>query len=556
MRISRLHNSILFLLLLAAGCRGFSYDSPLYADEDPTQMFLRLRICASAAASTRAGDPAAGEEGDGRESAMERENRVTDLNLYFYNPSTSQPATSNPFNTSNPETVLIKKHIYISSELSAGFNRTDYSDNSRLTSVLANILIPLEDYMPEEGDCVIVIANAGALDTPGSLNDLKDMICASSWRGEAVNATSYFTMATSRLDGTNGKIDLSPKGTEQDPFSAEATIERAAARLDFWFENDNLPGAGDTAQLIYDVEGESGSKVRITHIMPVNNMLKASYIFKHVTDGFDTDRVLVCSDETVDDKGLPSNYVLSPNTLLSSPSLETLYGDSRAESVRRQNAVADWNEKYSIGEILKNGETASYSEDGMPFEKYVILSYANENTIKGSDFSAERITGLAIRAIYQPGVVYSGYTPASGDGGEGLAIDETDFSVGKDFWAVTILNMVNKENTYGDRMNLYFSNENAADAYKAAHPGQNCIITKFDGGVCYFNLWLRHADPQDNPNADFPMKYAVVRNNIYRVGVTFSGPGDPAPEVREPNHIKSYIFVRKWNFRLQPLINL
>lgn len=354
MRISRLHNILLLFLLLASGCSGFSYEPPLPGEEDPTQVFMRLKICVPASGSSRAADPAAGEEGDGRESAFARENMVSDLNLYFYNPSAdgSLPEATNPFNTSNPGNVKIKKHIYISSELPDGFYHTDNSGGGQLTSVLATITVPLEDYMPDKGDCVIVIANAGALDNPGNLGALKDKICSTPWIGETVNATTRFTMATSRLDdGKNGKIDLSPKGTADDPFTAEATIERTAARIDFWFDDTNLIGSGDDAQLVYDVEGESGSKVTITHIMPVNNMTKASYIFKHVTYGFATDKILVCSDETVDDEGLPSNYVLTPNTLTSAPSLADLYGISRAEQVR-ENVSEIAQTKYSISEIF------------------------------------------------------------------------------------------------------------------------------------------------------------------------------------------------------------
>ena len=96
------------------------------------------------------------------------------------------------------------------------------------------------------------------------------------------------------------------------------------------------------------------------------------------------------------------------------------------------------------------------------------------------------------------------------------------------------------------------------------HPGDVADITAFTaekhgdrwGFICYYNLWLRHYNDVDdanpsNPHAHMPMEYATVRNNIYRVAVSFSGPGDPEPTMREPDTMKARIFVRKWNLRTE-----
>ncbi|MDD7759244.1 MAG: fimbria major subunit, partial [Bacteroidales bacterium] len=79
--------------------------------------------------------------------------------------------------------------------------------------------------------------------------------------------------------------------------------------------------------------------------------------------------------------------------------------------------------------------------------------------------------------------------------------------------------------------------------------------TCFEGGVCYYNMWIHHAPTvASDPQQTRPMDFAVVRNNIYRVCVSFTGPGDPKPDMREPNNIQSRVFVRAWNFRQQPTI--
>lgn len=529
MRISNLY--IFMLLLLAAGCSGDTPDFPGQDDDDPTsQLYLRLELTVATGGSTRS-NPTGGEDGDGREEALERENRVSDLNLYLYNYE-----NESGLNSENPSAIDVKKHLYIPS----------------VTAM--SVKVPLFGYTPVENDRIIIIANAGESVEADNLGDLRDKVCNNPWSGSIVKETTGFTMGTARLDDENGKIDVSSSGTFEDPYKAEVTIERTAARIDFWFKNENIPASGDVSELVYDVKGTdgnpTGSKVRIQHITPVNSMQKPSYILKHVTEGFSTDKILVCANETLNPIGKPTNYVITPTTLsLLTTAPESLYGLTRGEYIRA-NAAEIFNEDNSVASIFKNGEQKDYSESGKDFNRYVILAYTNENTQIGKDFTSEYTTGLVFKAIYQPGTVYSGYTPAA-DGEDEILTVDPDYSTGKDFWRLTIVGK-----TMGEEKNHYFSNKDAAESYKKAHPELNCMITKFEGGVCYYNLWLRHANEDSDPHEDFEMEYAIVRNNIYRVGVTFSGPGDPTPELREPNHIKSYIFVRKWNFRLQPEINV
>ena len=53
------------------------------------------------------------------------------------------------------------------------------------------------------------------------------------------------------------------------------------------------------------------------------------------------------------------------------------------------------------------------------------------------------------------------------------------------------------------------------------------------------------------------MEYGIVRNNIYRVGLSkVTGPGTPTPDLKAPDHLYLRIFVREWNLRKQPTIRL
>lgn len=559
--------AVMLLMLAAAwGMAACSsvVEEPELPDNTPAEegVWLKLRLWMAATTETRAdgdptgeenGDPLGGEEGDGRESALSRENCIYDLNLFIY---TREGGFG--MNTTNPENIPVRKQVFEKAGTDDGFPKDDYSDDKLITARFVERVVKVEGYTPSEFDWVIVVANAGdSIKGVKTLADLRDMILDSpAWKsndGTARNA-SRFTMATARFslkygDIPDGKIILKDlDGSKTRPFSVQTTLERTAARIDFWYKNDDVE---ERSEIVYDVasDGETLAKVRLSHIAPVNIMQKQSYIFKHVTNGFSTGSSFVCNDETLKD-GKPSNYVLEPTTLLknsdNAPNATDLYGDTRADYIRETDNLAEvFSEKTSVATMLKGGESSDYTESGLPYDRYTILQYANENTETGTDLTSDYTTGLVFRAVYEPRAVYT-Y-----DSKSGTLTEDDGYIQGQDFWQVS---PTAKE--MGEKYNLYFTTEAAAKAYKDAHPEKNCRITKFENGVCYYNLWLRHANVIADPHNPFEMEYAIVRNNIYRVGVSFTGPGTPTPEVREPDNIISRIFVRKWNFRQMSVIEI
>ena len=173
-------------------------------------------------------------------------------------------------------------------------------------------------------------------------------------------------------------------------------------------------------------------------------------------------------------------------------------------------------------------------------DRITIIGYANENIQSPLSFKKEFMTGLVIRALYQP-VKWTRL-----DDGQFVEYEIAD-AIWSDLSDKSFWRYLPARQSVSEADALYFHSETDATAYANTHPGD---ITKYEDGVCYYNLWLRHyndesADPQQN----YPMEYAIVRNNIYRVALTFSGPGDPEPTMREPDTMQSRIFVRKWNQR-------
>lgn len=560
-----IHLLILPLLLSAGGCS--SSDTPPGGEPENASLYLRLQLEIEGADETRA-NPSGGEDGDGREDGLVNENDIHTLDLVFYH-SDSDDAIN-----LDPTAKIVYRLSFTKEQLDQYFRKDGDIRNGYY-------LIPIykkdgSGYNVQDGDRIFVFANASA----GSLGDLvgkeisslRDLYPAATWNGATVNSADYFTMATAHSgavskDGlVDGKIyftidaDNRPvTGDKDDPLYVKSTIERTAARIDFMYPDGNLKDlANGDKELVYEVSGVSNSKVHITHIRPVNTMTQPSWYFKQVQDTTPNyngqNPLLYCKSEygekekPEDTSTRPDHYVIEPTTDKKTfmdedaAKLPGWYGASAAANFTPEK-VNEAYSGFSVADLNSNGKTLPVGEDGDVKGtgwSSLILAYTNENTIYGKFFSdaVNYLTGLAFRAVYKPSVVYSD---------KDLTEDES-YEFGDDFWRFSPSKGEVKESE-----SKYFSNEKAATDYKLAHPELNGIITKYKDGVCYYNLWIRHAgydgDKGPDPANYFEMQYAIVRNNIYRIKVTFSGPGNSDPGLREPHNVQSRVFVRKWNLR-------
>lgn len=275
-----------------------------------------------------------------------------------------------------------------------------------------------------------------------------------------------------------------------------------------------------------------------------------------------------------------SQMTKADSTTYADGTLREWYGNTRASKIKSK---ADADQGYSIYNkangkltVYYHGSPASGNDEN---ERIAIISYANENTHPTDCFHSNYLTGMAFRAVYVPEVIYSNYEkPAEGETSTGLTELSVDLADGAKIYRYSPTSEYNKEvqedimkrepELQLEKNSLYFSDKDEAVEYAEAHPQHMGIITEYTaikhdgkwGFICYYNLWLRHyndvddknnkgEDAKSDPHEHLPMEYATVRNNIYRVSVSFSGPGDPEPTMREPDTMKARIFVRKWNYR-------
>lgn len=558
------------MLLLMTACRN---DEPQVVTPDTEGLtYLRLAISVPSFADTRA-NPSGGETGDGLEEGVWSENEISNVVLFIYK-------EKDGLGLNSPSSTPIQFKCRIGSDNLGKDNKTTY------TTVIA---IKKDDYLPENGDRIIVAANTFSEELFTQLNDSKkletlgdvrDLLVDSPWKnGLTINKNYEFSMANASNLPSDGYIKLlrTDAGSKTMPnFSGECSIERTAARIDIMAQLAQIQSDG----LLYSVKSKSTGKemgtVLLTDAIVVNAMQKPTYLLKRVTRGQMTSETSLedflsnisleqnlnfCGDETTTASLIPTNYVVEPQTSLkglSDPTDNTLdawYGESRASKIDKST--------FDSGAVLPGGNLKDFLPYALPVSaadhngnnRSIVIAYTNENTQHCDLQSSDYTTGIMLRGKYTPVKIYSGID-------ENGNLIESTLPADGTFYRFLPIGMDNDES-----LAVCFDDETAANDYKDwfinANPTYQGRVDTFRHGYCYYNIWLRHAndatgyDSASNAvhNHTFPMEYAIVRNNIYRVGFTFSGPGSPEPDLREPEEIQFRIFVRKWNLRRQaPII--
>lgn len=519
--------SALALILSATGCSDSPYWAEVPGEGDGGGAYMTLRIGATASSRT---NPSGGEGGDGPEPGIRNENKVHSLALFFYESGQGLDA---PAETPFLHTVFFDNlNLEISDKYDATYK------------------FKVKSYQPSEGHRVAVAINFG----PGilgvaNLGKLRQYIVSKPWTAsEKLSGYDRFTMASAFPD--DGVINVKGHtGAEEDPYLVSASVERTAARIDLRFDQEQI---ADGKELKYVAKGDVGT-VYLTHATPVNAMRPGSWLMKHLTVGTKApdcfSSLKVCAKEELDGSKKPVNYVVEQTTALkgddtTESTLIDWYGDTRA-SYMESNYAGIFGEGSNRGLLSAMlSDKLLVDESGKDqFDRSMTIAYVNENTQPIEHHDSRFMTGLLFRAVYIPAKVYKDAD---------LEVD-ADYERGKNFclYRPTAADMTESNS-------ICFSSREAAEAYLAKHPEDMAVITEYPGGVCYYHLWLRHANT-DSPEASSyheccPMEYCTVRNNIYRVAVSFTGPGMAKPDIREPETAVSRIFVRKWNFRRQPQI--
>ena len=514
--------------------------------------YVSLSFASPQGTPTRA-NPTGGETGDGQETGQDYENAITSAVAFFYQ-GTDQKGVNSGGNTP------IKAFV--------SFNNIGNGTDENSTGVDRKYTTSPQQVDLENGTYnVIVVANPGTDWWTGrsiTLADVRDYIQTTAW---TVSESGYsnFVM-TSAADATL-TLNSNP---ESDPATAEVNVERMAARLDYKAE----------APYTCTDPAYSGATVEITGAALVNNLTEGSYLLKRVADDVNGNNLSYLGDETADENGVATNYVLDPWTASKNGNL---YGTWFMNGSPDPNWWAGY---------VQPGTSVS---DGA--ETWQRIGYTLENTTAADAAGSDYSTGVVFKAKFYPKGV-ANYTDgetffALGNrlfasmedmmkNFYGSKFDELDDLIKKcETWRdvkqfITSTLLTNDPSGYNkyleglaegkddtgavsDASSLIWSNYMLNECgYSKDENGkvvldQNGKVTRialkpygtrtYEDATCYYTWWVRHSNDNDDTKKDI-MEYAIVRNNIYKITVeSIYSLGDPVPGDKG---LRVNVYVNNW----------
>lgn len=546
----------LLIASLAAGCAQEDIGTaPTEGGGLLTSSYVSLSFASPQGTLTRS-NPMGGENGDGPEKGQDYENAITSAVVFFYQGDNG---------VNNDGKTLINAAVLFNN-LGNGTDGTGEGIDRTYTTSPQQVDLENGTYN------VIVVANPGTdwwTDKSLTLADVRNHIQTTAWTASE-SGYSNFVM-TSAADATL-TLESNP---EDNPATAEVDVERMAARLDY-----KTTGTYTCDDPAYESNGTKAT-VEITGAALVNNLTAGSYILKRVADDVKGTNLSYLGDETADENGVATNYVLDPWTTNKS---KDLYGEWFGDISQDPNHWADY---------VKSG-----TEVTVGTEKWQRIGYTLENTTAAEEAGKRYSTGVVFKAKFHPQGV-ANYT----DGETFFALgnrlfasmeDMMTYVYGADFsqfdnkidactdWAAlkTFAASLLDNDPSGYKSFLQGQDE-AQDlaqvkeslkwkAYMLNKCGYSASLNNnvysvtldqnedtstrealqpygtrtYEDATCYYTWWVRHSNDNDDTKKGI-MEYAIVRNNIYKLTVnSIYSLGGEVPG--EDENIILDVYVNDW----------
>lgn len=352
--------ALLLVMSFASCASDTASDSPLPSKD--MKAYLQVKVTVEGSGDTRASrattEPQGGEDGNGREPGINKENDVNSLTVLLYK--------SVKDDLSEADATIDYVYTFTGLKSSSSTGGVTYTTNPREIDPI----IVGKDYH------VLVIANAGDMTSRckgKKISEVRDLqmskVCT---RDADITKFSNFIMSSEK-DAT---IDFTKEGSETDPYQVTVDIERLAARIDI------IPNAtfdGTSQGYYYNVM--DGTNViggfKLESVTPTKVMTKGEYLIKRVCPDNSLAPVTYFGREEMDPTTKAStNYVVCPWT-------KDRAGLSLADA---EGPASLYNVKKTTSTSTAVGE-ASY-----------ILDYLMENTT--TDNAETYSTGLIFKGKY------------------------------------------------------------------------------------------------------------------------------------------------------------
>ena len=325
--------------------------------------YLQVKVTVEGSGDTRASradkEPDGGEDGNGREPGINKENDVNSLTVLLYK--------SDKKGLSEADATI--DYVYTFTNL----NKVTTSSGSDAT--YTTVPREIDASIVGKNYHVIVIANADDMTSKckGKISEVRDLqmskVCT---RDADITKFSNFIMSSKK----DAMIDFTKEGSETNPYVVNVNIERLAARIDI------IPNATyvDTDKGYYYNVMDGTNVVggfKLESVTPTKVMTKGEYLIKRVSSDKDVSSVTYFGEEKMDATTKAStNYVVCPWT-----------------KDRAGLTLAEAEGPASLYNVKETTSTSTAVE-----EASYILDYVMENTT--TDNKEDNSTGLIFKGKY------------------------------------------------------------------------------------------------------------------------------------------------------------
>ncbi len=349
-KIKTITLSLLALLLVMsfASCASdTTSDLPLPSKD--MKAYLQVKVTVEGSGDTRASrattEPQGGEDGNGREPGINKENDVNSLTVLLYK--------SDKDDLSEADATI--DYVYTFTNLNKV--ATSSGKDATYTTVPKEI----DAAIVGKNYHVIVIANAGDMTSRCNgkkISEIRDMqmdkVCT---RNDDIAKFSDFVMSSKK----DAKIDFSGasgSGTEANPYLVDVDIERLAARIDI------IPNAEyDDANQGYYYDVKDGANViggfKLESVTPSKVMTKGEYLIKRVSPDKAVSAVTYFGEELMDATSKAStNYVVCPWTKnRTGLILSDAEGPTSLYNVKKTTSTSTTDPSYILDYVMENTTT-------------------------------------------------------------------------------------------------------------------------------------------------------------------------------------------------------
>lgn len=318
-------------------------DSPLPSKD--MKAYLQVKVTVEGSGDTRASradkGPDGGEDGDGSEQGINKENDVNSLTVLLYKSVKDDLSDDN----------AIIDYVYTFTNL----NKVTTSSGSDAT--YTTVPREIDASIVGKNYHVIVIANADDMTSrcKGKISEVRDLqmskVCT---RDADITNFSNFIMSSK----TDAMIDFTKEGSETDPYVVDVNIERLAARIDI------IPNAtfdGTSHGYYYNVM--DGTNViggfKLESVTPTKVMTKGEYLIKRVSSDKDVSSVTYFGEEKMDATTKAStNYVVCPWTKdRTGLTLAEAEGPTSLYNVKETTSTSTTDPSYILDYVMENTTT-------------------------------------------------------------------------------------------------------------------------------------------------------------------------------------------------------